>query len=262
MPGGELREHTPHAQSNRVHADRSARDTANLLPHAQRVVRGLAPELPPPRLVGHLAPYGSRYTRMSTSLRRSAGSMATRNVIGWSLPSTFPMAAKPSSESARDTRSTLTVSTRSVSARAPGPNTRAIEAATFAGGAAGVCTASRTSASAMLTSELVAHAEAQDFELAHARRVAQQLVVALERGVPGGFVGEAERRDAARQRPVPRHAGGDARLCVAHADVRDHGAQRKRSAVVARVRRDERHRSPEGPGADRGIRVRRPSIPE
>src|SRR3989442_449212 len=154
---------------------------------------------------------------MSTSLRRSAGSMATRNVIGWSLPSTFPMAAKPSSESARDTRSTLTVSTRSVSARAPGPNTRAIEAATFAGGATGaggVCTASRSSTSAMLTSELVAHAEVQDFELARAGRVAQQLVVALERGVPGGFVSEAERRDAARQRPVPRHDGGDLRLRV------------------------------------------------
>src|SRR5712692_7272913 len=241
---------------------------------------------------------------ISTSLRRSAGSMATRNVIGWSLPSTFPMAANPSSESARDTRTTLTVSTRSVSARAPGPYTRAIEAATFAG-AGGVCTASRSSASAMLTSELVAHAEAQDCELAHARRVAQQLVVALERGVPGGFVSEAERRDAARQRPVPRHAGGDARLgvvtlvadegvellggrrsdqaqqivgsfdiaagdaaadglrvggvdClgVAHADVCDHRAQRERSAVIARVRGDERHRSPEGPGADRGIRVR------
>src|SRR6266849_9094552 len=239
---------------------------------------------------------------MSTSLRRSAGSMATRNVIGWSLPSTFPMAAKPSSESARDTRSTLTVSTRSVSARAPGPNTRAIEAATFAGGATGAggdCAASRSSASAMLTSELVAHAEAQHFELAHAGRVAQQLVVALERGVPGGFVGEAERRDAARQRAVPRHAGGDARLgvvtlvpeervellggrrsdqaqqivgsfditagdaaadglrvggvdClgVAQADVCDHRAQRERSAVIARVRGDERHRSPEGPGAD------------
>src|SRR6266853_28783 len=256
-------------------------------------------------------PYGSRYTRISTSLRRSTGSMATRKVIGWSLPSTFPMAAKPSRESARDTRSTLTVSTRNVSARAPAPNTRAIEAATFAGGAAGDCAASRSSASAMLTSELVADAEAQHFELAHAGRVAQQLVVALERGVPGGFVGEAERRDAARQRAVPRHAGGDARLgvvtlvpeervellggrrsdeahqivgpfdiaardaaadglrvggvdClgVAHADVRDHGAQRERSAVVACVRRDERHRRPEGPGADRGIRVRRAAIPE
>src|SRR5467141_3069129 len=134
---------------------------------------------------------------MSTSLRRSAGSMATRKVIGWSLPSTFPIAAKPSSESARDTRSTLTVSTRRVSARAPGPNTRAIEAASFAGGAAGDCAPSRRSAS--VTSELVARAEAQHLELARAGRVAYQPIVAFERGIPGGFVGEAERRDAARQ---------------------------------------------------------------
>src|SRR5882762_7928420 len=123
------------------------------------------------------------------------------------------MAAKPSSESPRDTRSTLTVSTRSVSARVPGPNTRASEAASFAGGAPGDCAAS-SSASAMLTSELVAHAEAQHSELAHAGRIAQQLIVALERGVPGGFVGEAEGGDAARQGAVPRHARGDARLGV------------------------------------------------
>src|ERR1041384_713196 len=62
---------------------------------------------------------------MSTALRWSVGSMATRKVIGWSLPSTLPTAAKPSSESARETRSTLAVSTRSVSTRAPEPNNRA-----------------------------------------------------------------------------------------------------------------------------------------
>src|SRR5256712_12587357 len=149
---------------------------------------------------------------MSTSLRRSVGSMATRKVIGWSLPSTLPTAAKPSSESARDTRSTLTVSTRSVSTRAPGPNSRAIEAATFAGGAAGLCAASRRSASASVTLELVADAEAQHLGLARAGRVAEQLIVPLEGGIPGGLVGDAQRRDAARQRPVPRYAGGDARL--------------------------------------------------
>src|SRR6185295_2894268 len=248
---------------------------------------------------------------MSTSLRRSAGSMATRKVIGWSLPRTFPIAAKPSSESARDTRSTLTVSTRSVSARASGPNSRAIEPVTFAGGAAGVCAVSRSAASARVTSELVTDAEAQHLELAQAGCVAQQRIVPLERGVPGGLVGDAERRDAARQRPVPRHAGGDARLGVvtlvaeegvellggrrsdqsqqiirpldipagdaaadglsvrrvnrlgiAHADVRDHGPNREGPALVARVRGEERHRSPETSRPHRGIRVRRAPIPE
>src|SRR2546426_2015737 len=248
---------------------------------------------------------------MSTSLRRSVGSMATRKVIGWSLPSTFPMAAKPSSESARDTRSTLTVSTRSESTRAPGPNSRAIEAVTFAGGAAGDCAVSRSTASATVTSELVAHAEAQHLELARAGRVAKQLIVALERRVPRGFVGDAQRRNAARQRAVSCHAGGHAplgvvalvaaeggeplggrrgeqpqqavgpleraprdaaadgppergvdRLGVAHADVRDHGPQRERPALVARVRGEESHRSPETPGSDGRIRIRRAPIPE
>src|SRR5213593_891581 len=218
---------------------------------------------------------------MSTSLRRSVGSMATRKVIGWSLPSTLPTAAKPSSESARDTRSTLAVSTCSVSTRTPGPNSRAIDAATFAGGAPGLCAVSSNNASARLTSKLVADAEAQHLGLARPGRVAQQPIVPLERGVPGGFVGDTHRRDAARQRSVPRHAGGDARLGVValvaeegvellrgrrseqpqqivgpleiasgdaaadgppvrgvdrlgvtHADVRDHGPQRERPALV------------------------------
>src|SRR6266567_4240523 len=159
-------------------------------------------------------PYGSRYTRMSTSLRRSAGSIATRKVIGWSLPSTLPTPAKPSSESARDTRSTRTVSTSSVSTRVPGPNTRAIEAANFAGGAAGVCTVSRRTASASVTSKLVSDAQAQHFRFARAGRVAQQPIVSLECDVPGGLVGDTHRRDAARQSPVPRQAGGDARMGV------------------------------------------------
>src|SRR6185437_11589403 len=248
---------------------------------------------------------------MSTSLRRSAGSMATRKVIGWSLPRTFPIAAKPSSESARDTRSTLTVSTRSVSVRASGPNSRAIEAVTFAGGAAGVCAVSRRAASASVTSELVTDAEAQHLELAQAGCVAKPRIVPLERRVPGGLVGDAERGDTAGQRAVPRHAGGDARLRVvalvaeegaeflggrrseqpqqvigpleiapgdaaadgppvrgvdrlgvAHADVRDHGPQRERPALVARVRGEESHRSPETAGADSRIRIRRAPIPE
>src|SRR2546428_341081 len=134
---------------------------------------------------------------MSTSLRRSVGSMATRKVIGWSLPSTLPTAAKPSSESARDTRSTLTVSTRSVSTRAPGPNSRAIEAATFAGGAAGLCAASRRSASASVTLELVADAEAQHLGLARAAR-------AGEEEPPGSRKGPApDGRLRARRPPIP-----------------------------------------------------------
>src|SRR3989442_8349184 len=144
---------------------------------------------------------------MSTSLRRSVGSMATRKVIGWSLPSTLPTAAKPSSESARETRSTLAVSTRSVSTRAPGPNSRAIDAAILAGGAAGFCAVTRSAASASVMSELVTDAEAQHLGLAHAGCVAKQRIVPLERGVPGGFVGDAEGRDAAGQRAAPRHPG-------------------------------------------------------
>src|SRR5881392_887449 len=151
---------------------------------------------------------------MSTSLRRSVGSTATRKVIGWSLPSTLPTAAKPSSESARETRSTLAVSTRRVSTRAPGPNSRAIDAVTLAGGAAGFCAVTRSAASASVMSELVTDAEAQHLGLAHAGCVAKQCIVPLERGVPGRLVGDAERRDAAGQRPVPRHAGRDARLGV------------------------------------------------
>src|SRR2546425_538229 len=234
---------------------------------------------------------------MSTSLRRSVGSMATRNVIGWSLPSTLPTAAKPSSESARETRSTLAVSTRSVSTRAPGPNSRAIDAVTLAGGAAGFCAVTRSAASASVMSELVTDAEAQHLGLAHAGCVAKQLIVPLERGVPGRLVGDAEGRDAAGQRPVPRHAGRDARvgvvalvaeegvellggrrseesqqivrpldvatgdaaahgppvrgvdrLGIAHPDVRDHGPQRQRPALVARVPGEERRPSRGGSG--------------
>src|SRR5256886_11188927 len=178
-------------------------------------------------------PYGSRYARMSTSLRRSAGSIATRKVIGWSLPNTLPTAAKPSSESARDTRSTLAVSTRSVSTRVPGPNSRAIEATSFAGGAAGFCAVSRSTASASVTSELVADAEAQHFRFARAAGVTKQPVVSLERGIPGGLVGEAQRRDAARQGPVPRHAGRHARLGVV-ALVADESGE-----LLGRLRREQ-----------------------
>src|SRR6266568_411241 len=152
---------------------------------------------------------------MSTSLRRSVGSMATRKVIGWSLPSTLPTAAKPSSESARETRSTLAVSTRSVSTRAPEPNNRAIDAATLAGGAAGFC------------------AVTQHLGLAYTGCVAKQRIVPLERGVPGGLVGDSEGRDAAGQRAVPRHASGNARLSVV-ALVAEEGVE-----LLGRRRSDE-----------------------
>src|SRR2546428_762366 len=170
---------------------------------------------------------------MSTSLRRSVGSMATRKVIGWSLPSTLPTAAKPSSESARDTRSTRTVSTSRVSTRVPDPNNRAIAAPSFAGGAAGVCTGSRRTASASVTSKLVSDAQAQHFRFARASCVAQQPIVSLECDVPSGLVGETHRRDTARQSPVPRQAGGDARLGVV-ALVTD-----ERVELLGRLRREE-----------------------
>src|SRR5256885_7436408 len=151
---------------------------------------------------------------MSMSLRRSSGRIAIRNVIGGSLPMTLPTAAKPSSESPSETRSTVVVSTRIVSPRVPGPKMRASEAASLAGGAAGRCVASRSSASPAITSDLVPDAEAQHLVLAHAARVADQLIVALECRVPGGLVREPERRDAARQRGVPRDARGHVHLGV------------------------------------------------
>src|SRR2546421_343908 len=144
---------------------------------------------------------------------------------------TLPTAANPSNESPCQTRSTVVVSTPSVSVRVPGPKIRASEAASLAGGAAGCCVASRRIASPTLTSELVADAEAQHLVLADAARVANQLVVALERRVPGGLVREAERRDAAREGGVPR----DARRRVAHGHARDHAAKARAPHVVARV---------------------------
>src|SRR5437870_12177581 len=56
MPGSEVRQHAPHAERDRMHADRGPRDAADLFPYAQRIARALAPELPPPRLIGHFAP--------------------------------------------------------------------------------------------------------------------------------------------------------------------------------------------------------------
>src|SRR5690348_18166660 len=151
---------------------------------------------------------------MSTSFSRSAGSMATRKVIGWSLPRTLPTWANPRSESARDTRSTADVSTRNVSTRVPGPNTRAMDAESLAGGGAGFWTASKRKGRRIATSELEADAEAHDFALADARRVAHDFVVALERRVPGGLVRQAKRGEAPRERPVTRHPGRHGSLRV------------------------------------------------
>src|SRR2546428_5845578 len=156
---------------------------------------------------------------MSTSRSRFAGSIATRNVIGWSCPMTFPTWAKPSSESPVEIRSTAALSTWSVSTRACGPNSRAREAASLPGGACaaapGVATSDpsvqHTTAArrARIMSELIPDAETHDFGLACPGLVAQQLIIALERGVVGRLVGETERRDAPRQGLVPGRAGGN-----------------------------------------------------
>src|SRR2546425_7891518 len=156
---------------------------------------------------------------MSTSRSRFAGSIATRNVIGWSFPMTFPTWAKPSSESPVEIRSTAALSTWSVSTRACGPNSRAREAASLPGGACaaapGVATGDPsvqpTSAArrARIMSELIPDAETHDFGFACPGLVAQQLIIALERGVVGRLVGETERRDAPRQGLVPGRAGGN-----------------------------------------------------
>src|SRR2546425_3945309 len=138
---------------------------------------------------------------MSTSLRRFAGSIAARKVMGWSFPMTLPTWAKPSSESPAEIRSTAALSTWSVSTRACGPNSRAMEAATLVGGA-------------WITLELIPDAETQDVGFACPGLVAQQLVVALERRVVGRLVRETERRDAARERLVPGRAGGNGGLRI------------------------------------------------
>src|SRR2546426_2075990 len=114
---------------------------------------------------------------------------------------TFPTWAKPSSESPAEIRSTAALSTWSVSTRACGPNSRAMEAATLVGGA-------------WITLELIPDAETQDVGFACPGLVAQQLVVALERRVVGRLVRETERRDAARERLVPGRAGGHGGLRI------------------------------------------------
>src|SRR3989475_2716836 len=139
---------------------------------------------------------------MSTSLRRFAGSIATRKVMGWSFPMTLPTWAKPSSESPAEIRSTAALSTWSVSTRACGPNSRTMEAATLVGGGA------------WIMSELIPDAETQHVGRAGPGLVAQQLVVALERRVVGRLVRETERGDAPRERLVPGRAGGHGGPCV------------------------------------------------
>src|SRR5256886_14062239 len=174
---------------------------------------------------------------------------------------TLPTAANPSSESPCQTRSTVVVSTPSVSVRVPGPKIRASEAASLAGGAAGCCAASRRSASPTLTSELVADAEAQHLVLTRAARVAKPLVVTLERRVPSGLVCEAQRGDAAREGGVPRDAGGNVGLgvvaLVAHEGAEPLG-RRGCPGVEQGVRSlavPARHAAPHGrgvAGVDRG----------
>src|SRR5947207_12347529 len=198
---------------------------------------------------------------------------------------TLPTAAKPSRESPRETRSTVVVSTRIASLRTPGPKRRPSEAASLAGGAAGPWVASRRSASPAITSELVPDAEAQHLVLADATRVADQLVVALERGVPGGLVREPERRDTARERGVAGDARGHVRVgvvaLVAHEGIEllgrpgGEGVQQVVGALdvpardaaghgraVARVGRDERDRGVEGTAAEHAVGGGAASVPE
>src|SRR5713226_7698833 len=235
---------------------------------------------------------------MSTSFSRFAGSIATRKVIGWSFPMTLPTWAKPSSESPAEIRSTAALSTWSVSTRARGPNSRAMEAATLVGGA-------------WIMSELIPDAETQDLGFACPGLVAQQLVVALERRVVGRLVGETERRDAPRERLVPGRAGGNSglrivtlvphervqllgrrrgerveqvvrslevtagdaaadrggvtrvdRLGIAHPDARRHSAEQERADIVAGVGREQRDRGGERALPERGVGVGGAAVPE
>src|SRR5712691_754842 len=235
---------------------------------------------------------------MSTSFSRFAGSIATRKVIGWSFPMTFPTWAKPSSESPVEIRSTAAPSTWSVSTRACGPNSRAMEAATLAGGA-------------WIMSELIPDAQTQDVGFACPGLVAQQLVVALERRVVGRLVRETERCDAARERLVPGRAGGNGglrivtlvphervqllgrrrgerveqvvrgleitagdpaadrggvtrvdRLGIAHPDARRHCTEQECAHVVAGVGREQRERGGERALPERGVGVGGAAVPE
>src|SRR5438445_11782430 len=200
---------------------------------------------------------------MSTSRSRFAGSIATRNVIGWSFPMTFPTWAKPSSESPVEIRSTAALSTWSVSARACGPNSRAREAASLAGGACAAAPGVATSAPsvqhttaarrARIMSELIPDAETHDFGFACPGLVAQQLIIALERGVVGRLVGETESRDAPRQGLIPGRAGGNGGLrivtLVPHERVQL--LRRRRGERVQQVVRDLEVATGD-PAADRG----------
>src|SRR5881628_858732 len=236
---------------------------------------------------------------MSTSLRRFAGSIATRKVMGRSFPMTLPTWAKPSSEYPAEIRSTAALSTWSVSTRACGPNSRTMEAATLVGGGA------------WIMSELIPDAETQHVGRAGPGLVAQQLVVALERRVVGRLVRETERGDAPRERLVPGRAGGNGglrivplvphervqllgrrrgervkqvvrglevaagdpaadragvarvdRLGIAHPDARGHGAEQERADIVAGIGREQRDRGGERARPKRGVGVGGAAVPE
>src|SRR5256884_2727997 len=236
---------------------------------------------------------------MSTSLRRFAGSIATRKVMGWSFPMTLPTWAKPSSESPAEIRSTAALSTWSVSTRACGPNSRTMEAATLVGGGA------------WIMSGLIPDAETQMVGRAGPGLVAQQLVVALERRVAGRLVRETERGDAPRERLVPGRAGGNGglrivtlvphervqllgrrrgervqqvvrdlkvatgdaaadcggvarvdRLGIAHPDARRLSAEHERAHVVAGVGREQRERGGERALPERAVGGGGAAVPE
>ena len=94
MPCGEVAEHPSHPCGDGVHADRGSRNTADPLP-----TRTESAAVLPRNCLRHASyatspPRGSRYTRMSTSLRRLSGAIATRNVIGSLFPITFPTSGK------------------------------------------------------------------------------------------------------------------------------------------------------------------------
>src|SRR2546428_1730898 len=179
---------------------------------------------------------------MSTSRSRFAGSIATRNVIGWSFPMTFPTFFFLFIESPVEIRSTAALSTWSVSARACGPNSRAREAASLPGGACAAAPGVATSAPsvqhttaarrARIMSELIPDAETHDFGFACPGLVAQQLIIALERGVVGRLVGETESRDAPRQGLIPGRAGGNGclRILTLLSPRRRHSSRVRRAA--------------------------------
>src|SRR3954451_364604 len=150
--------------------------------------------------------------------------MATRNVIGWSLPLTFRTWAKPSRLEPWEIRRTDAVSTFTVSTCRALPKIRWRDSATFLGGADWAhrdparSASSRPAPAPILTSapdlELVPHPQAQQLPLRQPRLGPLELIVSLEHYVVYRLVGETESSGPPGERLILDHTGGDIGLGI------------------------------------------------